>query len=262
MAPTMHMHSRPCIMVQCPGHRRLLASLHAHTHLGLLVAHLTYLLQCPARRLYVPIHYLCYNIWTKRKHLKSQGLADPEGSQTASPPPTNSQAPLTLKATSTGAGVLNTPLAAITITETSGETYSFRRNDTARYARLGDESRKWLVGTMPVGDFLSTFLGGDRISLSAMPNGSDMFQKTMKKWPKNEKDIQTQIVSVSSVALPSRSSTQLRDRIRTHTDACLRSLPCIRLLNTKMEHRSLAALDSPSTIRPVTPMTLIPSEEA
>ncbi|KAM5540757.1 hypothetical protein V8D89_005590 [Ganoderma adspersum] len=115
--------------------------------------------------------------------------------------------PLTLKATDTGAGVLNTPLAAITITETSGQTYGIAEKDTKRYTRLRDESLRWLVGTMPVPQFMHAFLGGDRVDMARMPPADNMFDSYLeekkrpkegtkeKKWPGTEKEIQTVIIN-------------------------------------------------------------------
>ncbi|KAI1781620.1 hypothetical protein LXA43DRAFT_861768, partial [Ganoderma leucocontextum] len=97
-----------------------------------------------------------------------------------------------------GAGVLNTPLAAVTITETSGQTYGIAEKDTARYKRLREESLRWLVGTMPVPVFLHAFLGGDRVDMTEMPGGRDMFKEYLvkgKRWPRTEKEIQAVIIS-------------------------------------------------------------------
>ncbi|PIL30494.1 hypothetical protein GSI_07194 [Ganoderma sinense ZZ0214-1] len=109
-----------------------------------------------------------------------------------------SDGPLTLKATDTGAGVLNTPLVAVTITETSGQTYGIAEKDTERYKRLREESLGWLVGTMPVPAFLNAFLGGDRVDLRKMPRGRNMFKDYLvdkKGWPRTEKEIQTVIIN-------------------------------------------------------------------
>ena len=103
--------------------------------------------------------------------------------------------------------MLNTPLAAVTITETSGQTYGIAEKDTKRYTRLRDESLRWLVGTMPVPQFMHAFLGGDRVDMAYMPPPDNMFDIYLgekkrpkegtkeKKWPGTEKEIQTVIVS-------------------------------------------------------------------
>ena len=87
-----------------------------------------------------------------------------------------------LESHSSQSGPWNAPVARITITETSGQTYGFGAKDAeSRQLRLCDEAKDKILGPMPVNDFLRDFLKRDTIDMEDMPSSDGAFNEVPHK---------------------------------------------------------------------------------
>ena len=77
----------------------------------------------------------------------------------------------------TSIGPWRAAIAALSRTETSGQTYGFGPKDAeSRYRRLGREAMSTVIGPMPPDLFLRTFLRSDEISKDRMPLVDQAFE--------------------------------------------------------------------------------------
>ncbi|EJF61059.1 hypothetical protein DICSQDRAFT_127376 [Dichomitus squalens LYAD-421 SS1] len=93
-----------------------------------------------------------------------------------------------LRKEGSGGGAWNVPVAHITMTETSGQTYGFAlKTSDDRYIRLADEANRWILGPMPPMAFIDEFLSLDEVGVKGyMPSPAGAFDAVPTEGAKEE----------------------------------------------------------------------------
>ncbi|TBU45832.1 hypothetical protein BD309DRAFT_682107 [Dichomitus squalens] len=93
-----------------------------------------------------------------------------------------------LRKEGSGGGAWNVPVAHITMTETSGQTYGFAlKTSEDRYIRLADEANRWILGPMPPMAFIDEFLSLDEVGVKGyMPSPAGAFDAVPTEGAKEE----------------------------------------------------------------------------
>ena len=87
-----------------------------------------------------------------------------------------------LKSHSSQSGPWNVPVARVTMSETSGQTYGLGAKDAeSRQLRLCEEAQDKILGPMPVKAFLRDFLKRDTINMEDMPSFEGAFKRVPRK---------------------------------------------------------------------------------